>query len=245
MGTSGGAAVPRSLLEAFEEKYGLRIIQGWGMTETSPVGGMAYPPAGRRARHGGRARLAAEVRAGHRRRRDAHHRRQRRGAAVGRRRRSARSRSAGRGSPARTTASRRRRSSTTAGCGPVTSAPIDAGLLPDHRPRQGRHQVRRRVDLLGGAGEPARRQPRGGSRPPSSGSRTSNGPSGRWPAWWCATSTTPTRPGWRITSTARWRPGRCRRTGRSSTRYPRRRSASSTRSCSGPGSRPGSCRYGG
>jgi len=46
MGTSGGAAAPRSLLKEFEEKYGLRIIQGWGMTETSPVGGMAHPPAG-------------------------------------------------------------------------------------------------------------------------------------------------------------------------------------------------------
>jgi fatty-acyl-CoA synthase len=46
MGTSGGAAAPRSLLEAFEKTYGLRIIQGWGMTETSPVGGMAHPPAG-------------------------------------------------------------------------------------------------------------------------------------------------------------------------------------------------------
>jgi len=45
MGTSGGAAIPRSLLAAFEQKYGVRIIQGWGMTETSPVGGMAHPPA--------------------------------------------------------------------------------------------------------------------------------------------------------------------------------------------------------
>jgi fatty-acyl-CoA synthase len=45
MGTSGGAAMPRSLMEAFEKKYGVRIIQGWGMTETSPVGGMAHPPA--------------------------------------------------------------------------------------------------------------------------------------------------------------------------------------------------------
>jgi fatty-acyl-CoA synthase len=45
MGTSGGAAIPRSLMEAFQQKYGLRIIQGWGMTETSPVGGMAHPPA--------------------------------------------------------------------------------------------------------------------------------------------------------------------------------------------------------
>jgi fatty-acyl-CoA synthase len=46
MATSGGAAIPRSLLQAFQDKYGLRIIQGWGMTETSPVGGMAHPPAG-------------------------------------------------------------------------------------------------------------------------------------------------------------------------------------------------------
>ncbi|MEO6701307.1 MAG: long-chain fatty acid--CoA ligase [Jatrophihabitantaceae bacterium] len=45
MGTSGGAAVPRSLLAAFQARYGLRIIQGWGMTETSPVGGVAHPPA--------------------------------------------------------------------------------------------------------------------------------------------------------------------------------------------------------
>ena len=45
MGTSGGAAIPRSLMAAFQDKYGLRIIQGWGMTETSPVGGMAHPPA--------------------------------------------------------------------------------------------------------------------------------------------------------------------------------------------------------
>jgi fatty-acyl-CoA synthase len=44
IGTSGGAAIPRSLMAAFEEKYGVRIIQGWGMTETSPVGGMAHPP---------------------------------------------------------------------------------------------------------------------------------------------------------------------------------------------------------
>jgi fatty-acyl-CoA synthase len=45
IGTSGGAAIPRALLELFEHKYGLRIVQGWGMTETSPVGGMAHPPA--------------------------------------------------------------------------------------------------------------------------------------------------------------------------------------------------------
>jgi len=46
LGNSGGAAAPRIMLERFADRYGLRIIQGWGMTETSPVGGMAMPPAG-------------------------------------------------------------------------------------------------------------------------------------------------------------------------------------------------------
>src|SRR5262249_30048255 len=33
----GGAAVPRSLIAAFKQRYGITISQGWGMTETSPV----------------------------------------------------------------------------------------------------------------------------------------------------------------------------------------------------------------
>jgi len=41
----GGAAVPLSLMKAWEEKHGLRIIQAWGMTETSPLGSVARPPA--------------------------------------------------------------------------------------------------------------------------------------------------------------------------------------------------------
>jgi fatty-acyl-CoA synthase len=44
LGNSGGAAAPRVLLERFQQRYGLRIIQGWGMTEMSPVGGLALPP---------------------------------------------------------------------------------------------------------------------------------------------------------------------------------------------------------
>ena len=32
-------------MEAFQKQYGVTIIQGWGMTETSPVGGLALPPA--------------------------------------------------------------------------------------------------------------------------------------------------------------------------------------------------------
>ncbi|HEX6519456.1 MAG TPA: long-chain fatty acid--CoA ligase [Streptosporangiaceae bacterium] len=45
IGTSGGAAAPRALFEQFQERYGLQIYQGWGMTETSPVAGVGVPPA--------------------------------------------------------------------------------------------------------------------------------------------------------------------------------------------------------
>jgi fatty-acyl-CoA synthase len=41
----GGAALPRSLMERFQERDGLRLIQGWGMTEMSPVGAIGHPPA--------------------------------------------------------------------------------------------------------------------------------------------------------------------------------------------------------
>ncbi len=34
----GGAAVPRSMIEAFRDKHGVEARQGWGMTETSPLG---------------------------------------------------------------------------------------------------------------------------------------------------------------------------------------------------------------
>ncbi len=34
----GGAAMPRSLIEAFEKELGVSILHAWGMTETSPVG---------------------------------------------------------------------------------------------------------------------------------------------------------------------------------------------------------------
>lgn len=42
----GGSAVPESLMRAFDERYGVRILQLWGMTETSPVGTIAEPPRG-------------------------------------------------------------------------------------------------------------------------------------------------------------------------------------------------------
>ena len=40
----GGAAVPESLIRAFN-KHGIWILQGWGMTETSPVCTISYPKA--------------------------------------------------------------------------------------------------------------------------------------------------------------------------------------------------------
>jgi len=40
----GGSAVPESLIRAFA-RYGVKLIQGWGMTETSPVATVAYVTA--------------------------------------------------------------------------------------------------------------------------------------------------------------------------------------------------------
>jgi len=43
---AGGSAVPRALIEGFRERFGVMIVQGWGMTEMSPLGSVAIPPAG-------------------------------------------------------------------------------------------------------------------------------------------------------------------------------------------------------
>ncbi|WP_372791578.1 long-chain fatty acid--CoA ligase, partial [Paraconexibacter sp.] len=42
----GGAAVPKSLMEAFQDRHGVPIVQAWGMTETSPLGAVARTPRG-------------------------------------------------------------------------------------------------------------------------------------------------------------------------------------------------------
>jgi fatty-acyl-CoA synthase len=42
----GGSAVPLSLMQRFEERYGVPVIQAWGMTETSPLGAVAVAPRG-------------------------------------------------------------------------------------------------------------------------------------------------------------------------------------------------------
>lgn len=42
----GGSAVPPSLMHIFEEQHQVSVLHAWGMTETSPLGSVARPPAG-------------------------------------------------------------------------------------------------------------------------------------------------------------------------------------------------------
>ena len=41
----GGATVPLALMRAFEQRHGVKVIQAWGLTETSPLASLAIPPA--------------------------------------------------------------------------------------------------------------------------------------------------------------------------------------------------------
>jgi fatty-acyl-CoA synthase len=41
----GGSAVPQALIEAFDRRYGLKIIQAWGMTEMAPLGTVGHLPS--------------------------------------------------------------------------------------------------------------------------------------------------------------------------------------------------------
>jgi acyl-CoA synthetase (AMP-forming)/AMP-acid ligase II len=45
MVVGGGSAVPRALMEGFDA-HEVRIVQAWGMTETSPLGSVAHLPRG-------------------------------------------------------------------------------------------------------------------------------------------------------------------------------------------------------
>jgi len=43
---AGGSAVHESLIRAFDERFGVPMVQGWGMTETSPLAATSRLPAG-------------------------------------------------------------------------------------------------------------------------------------------------------------------------------------------------------
>ncbi|NNN08032.1 MAG: long-chain fatty acid--CoA ligase [Acidimicrobiaceae bacterium] len=66
---AGGAAVPRFMIEAFRERHGVDVLQGWGMTETSPLVAVSTPPMGVSREHeidyrvkAGRVMAGVEVR---------------------------------------------------------------------------------------------------------------------------------------------------------------------------------------
>jgi fatty-acyl-CoA synthase len=42
----GGSAVPRALIDGYRDNFGVPILQGWGMTETSPLCAVSTPPKG-------------------------------------------------------------------------------------------------------------------------------------------------------------------------------------------------------
>ena len=59
---SGGSAVPSSMIEAVRERWDVPVIQGWGMTETSPGGiGLAAEDSERKLGSAGKALLHTEI----------------------------------------------------------------------------------------------------------------------------------------------------------------------------------------
>ena len=40
----GGSAVPATMIDAAREEWGVPVLQGWGMTETSPLCALSHPP---------------------------------------------------------------------------------------------------------------------------------------------------------------------------------------------------------
>ena len=154
----GGSAVPRALIEGYLDVFGVPIVQGWGMTETSPVCAIGHPPKDM----GDDDEVTWRTRTGPHpsRCRTAHHRRQRRDRSVGRRvarrDRGARAvdhrvvlpRRRSRQVPRRLAAHRRRRLG------------VAEGIRDDQRSGQGRDQVRRRMGVVGRSREHADGPPR-------------------------------------------------------------------------------------
>jgi fatty-acyl-CoA synthase len=53
--TVGGAAPPRAMIEAFQERHGLHVTHGWGMTEMCPIGTISGAPGQEEGLTGGAA----------------------------------------------------------------------------------------------------------------------------------------------------------------------------------------------
>ncbi|MGH7609746.1 MAG: long-chain-fatty-acid--CoA ligase [Candidatus Dormibacteria bacterium] len=58
--SSGGSRTPRSLIERYRAEFGINLVQGWGMTETSPVASLTQPK--HKMRDWDESRLMGEVR---------------------------------------------------------------------------------------------------------------------------------------------------------------------------------------
>ena len=61
---AGGAAVPESLIRGFQERFGVPVVQGWGMTETSPLAATSRVARRASTRPATRATHCAPPRAG-------------------------------------------------------------------------------------------------------------------------------------------------------------------------------------
>ncbi len=154
----GGSAVPRSLMESFQSRHGISIVQGWGMTETSPLAARAIAPKGvpREEEMDWRAKTGrivpgVELRIVD----DAGTVLPWDGAAVG----EIQIRGPWMTASYYLDEDTQKFQDGWLRTGDVGT--IDAlRLHPDHRPRQGRHQVGRRVDLVGRSREPPDGPPR-------------------------------------------------------------------------------------
>ena len=146
----GGSACPPAMIDAFREDYGVDVLHAWGMTEMSPLGTLCtlknkhLAHARRRADEDPPEAGPRDLRRGHE-----DHRRRRRGTALGRQvarrpvrqgpvdRRASTSRARAATRCVRRLVSHRRR-----------GHHRRRRLHADHRPQQGRDQVRRRMDQL-------------------------------------------------------------------------------------------------
>lgn len=61
---AGGSQPPMALIERFEKEFGITLVQGWGMTETSPVAALAWPKHKMRGWDPDRLRKEVRIKAG-------------------------------------------------------------------------------------------------------------------------------------------------------------------------------------